>query len=830
MEKSNYKLFFYLGDKPININLKHALNPQSSQSNETRAKLFNQDIQKNIYTKAKQNYEFLMKKNKNIYMLNKKGGKFASKEYLEALENIDKKIKKENNSLLPFPQHKKENNKSVEELRRMQRNKVTMRRIEYSMKVKHSTNKKRCKYNIKKVITIQKWVRGFLIRNLISNLPYFEGFTNEFMEHIKKFVFLKHKKIMNDIIKYMEDKIIKKNVNEIKNNNNKIKNTNNDSSSKKEINLDIIKENSNERYIDEDSLMEYNNRYNKNSNDFTNKNRKEINNINNNILFFSSKDFSDKIILNQKSNNFNNDSNSNFFFNSNNNPFKLNESSITQEKNKENNLNNDNNNKKEESLNSNKEENFNTLKNEEARDLFNAKHSNDLVEPSPEIIKNITTNNVKTEENDDMVFNNNIFNNQLLIRRPKLNRKFIEELNNTHSSATPTKYNNFLSNNTDDDINKNKKEKEKNDKSKNGKNSNSIKLNNQIGSISNPTNSTLDSNTLNINRKMFLDENFNINANNNIKKPLLEKEKEKEKENIIKIIKPIILPCNITKIRIDKRPIKIDIKNSKSEKKFIPKIFDINNQNSEENLNLNISNDKKEQNYDDTLKNIINIQNDSNNIINNEINKNDSSDMNINVLKVVNNNIEELNNSIKNIVKEELPSPPPDINQNNQNIFTKSLRELLKLDQQKMNNNNIVINNPEEENSFNNSSDININNDNTQNKEIEESNNKLSIEAIKEVKEEYEEEKENETELSQKKIIGFNISNTSEILDLDKTNKHSDLIRFDKNIFFSILPQKKYDKRKIIIVYMIERQIKYNIRPYIFNTLKRFWIDKLKNM
>ena len=829
MEKSNYKLFFYLGDKPININLKHALNPQSSQSNETRAKLFNQDIQKNIYTKAKQNYEFLMKKNKNIYMLNKKGGKFASKEYLEALENIDKKIKKENNSLLPFPQHKKENNKSVEELRRMQRNKVTMRRIEYSMKVKHSTNKKRSKYNIKKVTTIQKWVRGFLIRNLISNLPYFEGFTNEFMEHIKKFVFLKHKKIMSDIIKYMEDKINKKSINEIKNYTN-IKNTNNNSSSKKEINLDIIKENSNERYIDEDSLMEYNNRYNKNSNDFTNKNRKEINNINNNILFFSSKDFSDKIILNQKSNNFNNDSNSNFFFNSNNNPFKLNESSITQEKNKENNnLNNDNNNKKEETLNSNKEENFNTLKNEEARDLFNAKHSNDLIEPSPEIIKNITTNNVKTEENDDIVSNNNIFNNQLLIRRPKLNRKFIEEINNTHSSATPTKYNNFLSNNNDDDMKKSKKEKEKIEKNKNGKNSNSIKLNNQIGSISNPTNSTLDSNTLNINRKMLFDENFNINANNNIKKPILEKEKEKEKENIITIIKPIILPCILTKIRIDKRPLKIDIKNSKSEKKFIPKIFDINNQNSEENLNLIISNDKKEQNCDDTLKNIINIQNDSNNIINNEINKNDSSDININVLKVVNNNIEELNNSIKNIIKEELPSPPPDLNQNNQNIFTKSLRELLKLDQQKMNN-NIIMNNPEEENSFNNSSDININNDNTQNKEIEESNNKLSIEAIKEVKEEYEEEKENETELSQKKIIGFNISNTSEILDLDKTNKNNDLIRLDKNIFFSIIPQKKYDKRKIIIVYMIERQIKYNIRPYIFNTLKIYWIDKLKNM
>ena len=817
MEKSNYKLFFYLGEKPININLKHVLNPQTNQQNETRAKLFNQDIQKNIYTKAKQNYEFLMKKNnKNIYMLNKKGGKFPSKEYLEALENIDKKIKKENFSLLPFPPHKKENNKSVEELRRMQRNKVTMRRIEYSMKVKHTANKKRNKYNIKKVITIQKWVRGFLLRNLISNLSYFEDFTNEFMEHIKKFVFLKHKIIMNKIIKYMQYKLKKNSINEIKNNNS-IKNACNNNSNKKDKNLDIIKENHNERYIDEDSIMEYNNRYNKNSKDFTNKNRREINKINDNFLFFSSKDFSDKINLNQKSNNYNNDSNSNILLNSsnnsgnnnvninnnknNNNLFKLSESSISPEKNKENNLNNNNNKLIEDTLNSNKEYNFNTLKNEEARDLFNAKHSNDLVEPSPAMIKNIITNNVKTEENKDIIFNNINFNNQLLIRRPKLNRKFIEEINNTHSSATPTKYNNFLNN--DEDINnkknnniKNKNNKnerdKKEEKNKNGKNSNPIKLNNQAGSISNPTNSTLDSNTLNINRKMFLDENFNININKN-QKPQADKEIDKEIK--IKIIKPIILPCNITKIIIDKRKIKVDIKNSKSEKKFVPKKFDIEYHYSEENQNLNISIKKNdEQNCDDTLKNIINIQNDSNNFINYEINKNDSSDMNINVLKVVNNNVDELNNSIKNILKEELPSPSPDTNQNNQNIFSKSLRELLKLDQQKTNN-NIIINNIEEENSFNNSSDININNDCTQNKEIEESNNKLSIEAIKEVKEEYEEEKENEAELSQKKIIGFNISNNSEILEMENNNTHNDknqeLIRFDKNIFFSIIPGKR---------------------------------------
>ena len=148
MEKSNYKLFFYLKDKPINLNLKSVPKTQSPP-HETRAKLFNQDIQKNIYTKSKQNYEFLVKKNKNIFILNKKGGKLPSKEYIQALVNFDKKIKTEDFSLLPFPPHKKENNKSVEELRRIQRNKVTMRRIEYSMKVKHTSTKKRSKFLIK---------------------------------------------------------------------------------------------------------------------------------------------------------------------------------------------------------------------------------------------------------------------------------------------------------------------------------------------------------------------------------------------------------------------------------------------------------------------------------------------------------------------------------------------------------------------------------------------------------------------------------------------------------------------------------------------------------
>ena len=86
---------------------------------------------------------------------------------------------------------------------------------------------------------------------------------------------------MGDVMHYLQYK-----KNKIINNDNKgyysIKNFDEYDSNKKIFNLDIINENSNERYIDDDSIMEYNNRY-------SNDNPKEIkiNNINKNFLFFS---------------------------------------------------------------------------------------------------------------------------------------------------------------------------------------------------------------------------------------------------------------------------------------------------------------------------------------------------------------------------------------------------------------------------------------------------------------------------------------------------------------------------------------------------------------
>lgn len=137
------------------------------------------------------------------------------------------------------------------------------------------------------------------------------------------------------------------------------------------------------------------------------------------------------------------------------------------------------------------------------------------------------------------------------------------------------------------------------------------------------------------------------------------------------------------------------------------------------------------------------------------------------MLNVVNNNIDELNSSIKNIVKEGIPiDNKPDFQKNNP--FTKSIRALLELDKPANNvndnkgnnndNNEIKeeINDEIDENLIieNNNMSNNMNN-NIENNIINKENvlNQMSIEEIKEVNEEFEEEKDYDLELTQKKYI-----------------------------------------------------------------------------
>ena len=150
----------------------------------------------NNYTKAIVKYDSYLEKNKNLKLLkeNSKLRKITNGDYLEERQSNNKELKAKNKSLLSFIPKQKINSKKKEELKKLQRNAVSMRRLEYSMKVKVVSAKKRFKFNksyINKVITIQKWVKGYLLRSFLSNVCECEQIMNDFINHINKYIFTK---------------------------------------------------------------------------------------------------------------------------------------------------------------------------------------------------------------------------------------------------------------------------------------------------------------------------------------------------------------------------------------------------------------------------------------------------------------------------------------------------------------------------------------------------------------------------------------------------------------------------------------------------------------
>lgn len=170
----------------------------------------------NSYIRVKEKYDSYLERNKNIRLLKENStlGKITSRDYLEERHSNNKDDNSQNLSLLPFIPQQKINSKKKEELKKLQRNAVSMRRLEYSMKVKDVSTKKRCrnsnKYNIKKVIIIQKWVKGFLLRSFLSNVCECEIIMNDFIKHINKYIFLK----LNIFQKLKNNNISIKNIND----------------------------------------------------------------------------------------------------------------------------------------------------------------------------------------------------------------------------------------------------------------------------------------------------------------------------------------------------------------------------------------------------------------------------------------------------------------------------------------------------------------------------------------------------------------------------------------------------------------------------------------
>ena len=148
------------------------------------------------YVKIKENYDSYHKRNNQNQKISKDSStinRLTIKNEFE-LKNSHYNVNNINISLIPYAHRKKINNKKIEEMKKMQRNIISSRRLEYSKKVKNAVNIKKIKqfkYDISKVIVIQKWVKGYLLRCFLSNASEVEKIINEFVCHLHKYIFFK---------------------------------------------------------------------------------------------------------------------------------------------------------------------------------------------------------------------------------------------------------------------------------------------------------------------------------------------------------------------------------------------------------------------------------------------------------------------------------------------------------------------------------------------------------------------------------------------------------------------------------------------------------------
>ena len=146
------------------------------------------------YVKIKENYDSYKKRNQSKKLL--KDNSTINRKSRDNIEITKNSIKEENINLtlVPLIPKNKRKNKENEDIKKTQRNMISLRRMKYSMKVKNAANNKKlknCKYDINKVVIIQKWVKGFLLRSFLCNASEVEKIINEFVGHIYRFLYLK---------------------------------------------------------------------------------------------------------------------------------------------------------------------------------------------------------------------------------------------------------------------------------------------------------------------------------------------------------------------------------------------------------------------------------------------------------------------------------------------------------------------------------------------------------------------------------------------------------------------------------------------------------------
>ncbi len=156
----------------------------------------------NLYNSCQSKYSKFLNKSHDIKLVinNRINEKISINDYIiNSYHNLNE------NKLTPIPfinKRKLKNNLEKKELNNFQRNVVFMRRLEYSNKMYENKIKKKYKNNISKIIILQKFIRGYLVRKVIFQINIIKETLANFFYSIhfciiKKFYYIFNQKIAN---------------------------------------------------------------------------------------------------------------------------------------------------------------------------------------------------------------------------------------------------------------------------------------------------------------------------------------------------------------------------------------------------------------------------------------------------------------------------------------------------------------------------------------------------------------------------------------------------------------------------------------------------------
>ena len=663
-----------------------------------------------FYNKFRDEFSSYLQDHKNTVHLLVENSTLKRIKASEYLKNQDKN--KSHFTPIPHISRKKiTSEKEKEELDKLERNAVCMRKIEYSQKIRNEKLYKKYEGNIDDIILIQKNVRGFLKKKILENEKIkINNDISDISNH--NAINMKHDNSYHNFSHSKKPKMKSNKSNSINNNKNNYL-----------YSTDVNKDNKGSKV----GL------------------KKNIN--------FSAKKIPTKSKVNDKNSNLKNISTSNNIQYSGNitddNNYKL--KSVNKENKKKNNINNNNleNNSQKNKIQNIKKinENSNHIQNDNSKGKSPSKNNN--------IRKNKSGTIINENQKNTTQFNKRKFNNNLTP-------------NQTGSMNNLKKRNN---NNTE--INDGKKIiNKKDDFKKNNTNKNNYKTNNDINYQIKPSNSIIDN-------KTNLDDN-DVQERIITSIPKLNLQTNKDNDNTMNKYN---YESNTNSPQEDSNMLLS--KNSMINIDLLQKNFIGNSQNNLINQNQSPKG-KENSNYNNKVNpNNINIKN--------NISQNKSQFTNDNKLKNNQNfnpsrkdidmDSEKIKNSKKKSNQINVKKP---INSNNKNNYSK--KELIKSKEKVIDSNSDSI--PDEKNEI------------YKNSKLRALYKKNNI----------------DSEVKDNKINHILQSNTEKIQRAYRNH----LIK--KGYFGD------FDKRKIIIVFLLKSVINYKIKPYVFNHLKNLFYEEEKSI